>query len=165
MITQEELKEKLSYEPETGIFTWITKPAPCIKKGSIAGCINSDGYIVIRIASINYYAHRLAWLFMVGYFSKEQIDHKDGVPYNNAFSNLREATRFENSRNRKLSARNTSGYTGVCWSKNENKWIAFAHKNKSRLHLGYFEHKEDAIKERKKYALNNYGEFLREDFL
>lgn len=68
------------------------------------------------------------------------VDHVDGDGLNNQRSNLRLVTQGQNSLNRKrLSTTNKSGYTGVYWSKQKNKWHALiAFRNDKTVHLGFF---------------------------
>jgi len=48
MITQQELKELLHYNPETGIFTWKVSTARRVSSGDVAGTKRKDGYIQIK---------------------------------------------------------------------------------------------------------------------
>ena len=76
-LTQDRLKELLHYDPDTGVFTWIQKPAPRGRAiiGSVAGGLKQHGYITIGINQREYYAHRLAWLYVYGEWPEDQIDH------------------------------------------------------------------------------------------
>ena len=47
-LTQEELKELLRYNPDTGVFTWVKPVSKRIKVGTIAGSDN-DGSTTIVI--------------------------------------------------------------------------------------------------------------------
>ena len=79
-LTPEQIKELLSYDPETGDFTWIKKlsgRANQIVVGSKAGNISDQGYIRIYIGRANYRAHRLAWFFVHGEMPPI-IDHING---------------------------------------------------------------------------------------
>lgn len=58
-LTVDQIKELLEYDPITGVFRWKSSRRG-VSAGSIAGAINSDGYIVIRIYRVLYYGHRLA---------------------------------------------------------------------------------------------------------
>ncbi|MEI7998669.1 MAG: HNH endonuclease [Candidatus Omnitrophota bacterium] len=160
MITQEQLKEILHYDPETGSFTWA-KSGRRIKIGKVAGGLEKGGYIRIRIFGKMYFAHRLAWLYMTGSFPPELIDHDNGNPSDNRFVNLREATRSENQANRGKTKANASGFKGVYWDKKAKKWkaqIGFESKTK---YLGLFDTKEEAHDVYKKAADNLHGKFAR----
>ena len=68
-LTQEELKRLLNYDPKTGIFVWKIYRNYNAKIGDIAGNTNATtGYINIKINNKSYSAHRLAWLYVYGYF-------------------------------------------------------------------------------------------------
>jgi hypothetical protein len=131
-ITQEELKSKLYYDSDTGIFTWI-------KSNKIAGYSREDGYSFIRLPNKLYRTHKLAWLYMYGKISKKEIDHIDGNPKNNAINNLRLCTSSQNKYNTKLRKDNTIGIKGVYWYKKSQKWHVKLNYNKKHLHLGYFQ--------------------------
>jgi hypothetical protein len=56
----------LTYNQETGVFTWKTETAAGHglghRAGDIAGTVSGRGYLVVRIKGVPCYAHRLAWL-------------------------------------------------------------------------------------------------------
>lgn len=137
-LTQSRLKELLAYDPATGVFTWRIS-GHGVSVGKIAGCLAATGYRRIRIDSRNYQSHRLAWLYMTGDWPAAEIDHINGVRDDNRLTNLREATRKENSQNLGISPKNTSGFPGVHWNKQRRKWQAIIGKNGMRKHLGYFD--------------------------
>lgn len=99
-LTQERLKELFDYDPTTGIFK--TKVARGkVPAGRAYGSHNNE-YVQIWVETRGYAAHRLAWLYVHGYFPKAplEIDHIDRQKNNNRIANLREVTRSENRRNR-----------------------------------------------------------------
>jgi len=137
-LTQDELKRQLDYVPLTGIFKWKVSNSNRVQIGDIAGCKNKDGYIVVRINKRRYYAHRLAWLYVYGYFPENQIDHKYRNPSNNKIDNLREVSQTCNLRNQNKYKNNKSGVTGVSWSKELNKWYSQIAVNKKIIYLGIY---------------------------
>jgi hypothetical protein len=143
-LTQERLKELLTYDPETGVFVWVTRPSKSIKVGDVAGSFRPDGYRQIQIDGAQFRAHRLAWLYMTGTFPPDQIDHIDRNPTNNQFTNLRAVTGSENQHNSGKPKDNTSGYRGVSYDKRDKKWRASIRLNNVLKNLGYFPTPEEA---------------------
>jgi len=162
MITQKELKKILNYNPDTGIFTWLIRPSQSVRSGSIAGHIEVSGYSRIRINKKMHSSHRLAFLYMLGYFPKNYADHINGNRSDNRWSNLREATRQQNQCNQKLSSRNTSGYKGVVWVEKRNKWRAMISMFGTMKHIGHYDNVLDAAKAYEDAARNHHGAFYRE---
>lgn len=101
MITQSELKQKLDYNPETGIFTYkqVSKYSHRVKVGDVAGYLNDKGYLTIMMDGKRYTMHRLAHLYMTGSFPEESIDHINRVKTDNRWENLRPATSRQNAEN------------------------------------------------------------------
>jgi hypothetical protein len=95
-LTQEDLKKFLHYDPETGVFTWIAKPAKKIVVGTVAGNPLPNGYLRISLNKKEQYSHRLAWLYSYGHMPPDQIDHINGVRDDNRLTNLRLANQGEN---------------------------------------------------------------------
>jgi hypothetical protein len=140
----EEMKQYLSYDPETGHFTWIKhKPYSTFKVGDIASGLNR-GYIHIKFNSKQYRAGRLAWLFTHGKWPNNHIDHIDGNRSNNKINNLRDVTKHENQFNI-TKVRAKSGYIGAYKTK-FGKWQARIRVNKKTLALGTFDTPELASK-------------------
>lgn len=154
MLTQERLKELLDYDEFTGAFTWKQNKSRLAKIGDKAGHINNIGYIYIQIDGVCYRAHRLAWLYVNGKFPCGQIDHINGVKYDNSIKNIRIATDSENQKNRKRPANNKTGFTGIRFCK--GKYRVSIGVNGEDLHIGYFKDIEVAIKARKE-AEEKYG--------
>ena len=146
-LSQDRLKEILDYDKETGIFTWLLSKGRA-KSGDVAGTHQKSGYIQIQIDGINYKAHRLAFLFVVGFLPENYVDHYDRCPSNNIWSNLREVSQQCNLRNSKVSCNNTSGVTGVSWNKACGKWQAYIVIDNKLKHQGYFKNLDDAARAR-----------------
>lgn len=150
--------ELLSYNPESGLFTWNVSRGSN-SRGSVAGNINKvHGYVLVGIEGKVYRAHCLAFLYMTGRIPKV-IDHIDNVVSNNSWANLREANYFTNGYNSLMQSNNTSGVKGVSLNKRTGKWLARIRVNGSRICLGTFEKLSDAeaaiVSARNKY----HGEF------
>lgn len=138
-LTQVELKRILHYDPDTGIFTWrISRRAGTARAGTVAGHVNTKGYVVIKIKSRGYKAHRLAFLYMKGYFPEHQVDHKLGARADNSWSGLRHATQTCNSQNRGMNKNNSSGFPGVTWEKAEEKWVSQIQINRKGVKVGRY---------------------------
>lgn len=73
-------------------------------------------------------------------------DHIDGDKLNNQKRNLRNCTVMENSWNQKLNARNTSGYKGVHFHNQNQKYQARIVVDGKKISLGMFEDIKDAAK-------------------
>lgn len=139
-VTQTLVHELLSYEPETGSFTWNIQRRGKKPADGFAGSVNKiSGYRVINIDRTEYKAHRLAWLYMTGKWPVEFIDHKNGDRSDNRWCNLREATHSQNMRNRGVLPTNTSGLKGVVWHKRQKKWCAQSKLNGKNIYLGSFD--------------------------
>lgn len=153
ILTQDRLRALLAYDPDTGIFTWITPTSNRVKKGAVCACKDKHGYVVIRLDSRLYKAHQLAWLYMFGEFAKE-LDHINRVPHDNRIVNLRIASRSEQMHNAGMLRNNTSGVKGVSWHKTAKKWHVRIWSNGVCHSFGYFDSLELAKKERDaKYSL------------
>lgn len=159
MITQEELKELLHYDSETGVFTWITSPNRRMKAGSIAGALQ-NGYVVIKVKGYTYYrAHKLAFLYMTGEFPSDQVDHVNRVKNDNRWENLRQCTHQQNTFNRKRRTNTSSGYNGVYRDGTSNKWTAGITVSGRYIRLGLFVNKVVASRVYESYLKKFHGEF------
>jgi hypothetical protein len=163
-LTVERLKELLSYDSESGVFTWNVSVGS-VRAGALAGyvCLNKRGkpYHKIRIERSNYLIHRLAWLYVHGAWPKHEVDHKDGNGLNNRIANLRDATHSQNQRNRGAQSNNPSGLKGVSWHKRDRKWRAQITINGKRKTLGSFRTPDAAHAAYERACIQEYGEYAR----
>lgn len=161
MISHEELKRHLSYDPETGVFTRKISNTASVTVGDEAGTM-CTGYLRIMVCGKRYLAHRLAWFYMTGKPANCLIDHINGDRTDNRFSNLRLANRSQNGMNRNIQRNNKSGYPGACWHKNLCKWTVSFKKNKKQVHVGCFDDLDEAISASMMARAENFGEFARQ---
>jgi hypothetical protein len=143
MLTQERLKEVLCYNPMTGVFT-RAKAVKQTKIGDIAGSRNTKGYLHIMIDNKFYTAHRMAFLYMLGYFPESDVDHKNGVRDDNRWCNLRSVSRSCNMQNCKIRSSNWSGFNGVTWSARDKKWRSQITISDRHIYLGSHDDKISA---------------------
>lgn len=161
MICADELREILTYDNMTGVFTRRVM-AGHIKAGSIAGNPDKDGYLRVCLKGGYYKCHRLAWLYMYGEWPDGEVDHINGIRTDNRVSNLRVVSRKENMKNAACPKTNTSGFIGVTWDKSRSKWAAKIMVDQKCLNLGRFDSIDEAISARQeaelKYAFHqNHG--------
>lgn len=162
MLTGKRLRELLHYDVDTGVFTWIAPTSNRIKVGSTASCKDAYGYTVIRINSILYKAHRLAWLYCFDELPILALDHINGIKDDNRLDNLREASSQDNCRNRCIQSNNTTGYIGVTYYPTSNKYRASITINKKSIHIGYYDTAEQASIAYQLKAKELFGVFKHE---
>jgi hypothetical protein len=130
------------------------------KKGQVAGCLNADGYIVVRVDSVLFLAHRIVYAMTHGEWPV-QVDHINCIKSDNSPANLRAATNGQNKHNCGLNSKNTSGVKGVYWHKINRNWHAQIWKDGKAINLGSHDDLELAelvvSEARRKY----HGEFAR----
>lgn len=138
-VNLERLREVLTYDPASGVFTWRKTLSARAVAGKEAGTVNPRGYRVIRVDRQGVAAHRAAWLMTYGVPPSGVIDHIDGNPSNNRIQNLRDVSQFENTRNCKVGSNNRSGYPGVYLNKTTQKWYAQIGHDFKTINLGTFQ--------------------------
>lgn len=159
MLTQDQLREALHYDPDTGVFTRARNSYKA-RASDVAGHNGRDGYSYIRVHSKKYLAHRLAWLYVHGEWPT-RIDHRDLNRGNNAIANLRICTQSENMHNIHAPRHNTSGVKGVCFDTANGKWMASIYVQGKFKNLGRYLSKDDAASAYAQAARHHFGDFAR----
>ena len=147
VLTQEEVRKQLDYNPETGELRWKERKKGR-RVGEVVGSTNGAGYSRTCINKKLYYTHRLVWLWVYGYFPENDIDHIDRDKLNNRLSNLREVSRTCNLRNSGMGSNNKSGVTGVCWYAGYGKWESYITAANKKKRFGYHEDLTEAVAHR-----------------
>jgi hypothetical protein len=130
-LTHEILLSLIHYDPETGVVT---------KRGKTEWCQQKHGHKLVSIGGTSYKAHRLAWFYMTGSWPVNHIDHIDGDPTNNKWSNLRDVTRSQNLRNQRRTKRADCGVY-----KQKNRWVVSLREAGRLQFHGSFMNRDDAI--------------------
>lgn len=164
------LHQRLDYNPLTGVFVWNRKIECDGHARTWNGKFANDlaghwkdylesKYLIIKVGSVAFHAHRIAWKMTFDEAPPVFIDHIDRNTQNNRISNLRLATRYENRQNLSVHASNSSGAIGVTWNERTQKWTVRIRANDESYYLGRFYNKEEAIAVRRKAELELFGEF------
>lgn len=150
--------EYFRYENETGkLFLKKKRNGSKSEVGDEVGYKSSKrrNYKTIRIQGNYILLHRLIWFCETG----EQpniIDHINGIEDDNRLCNLRNTSQQKNCTNKKKYKNNKSGYVGVFYNKENEKWRVIIKVDKKQKHIGYFLTIEEAIEARKKAEIE-YG--------
>ena len=153
--SQKKLQELFDYRDRQ--LYWKERIHSSIDLSKPAGCIDTQGYRLIKIEGKLYQAHRLVWKYHYGKDPKEFIDHIDGNRSNNNIKNLREATNQQNGFNRGPQKNNKLGIKGV--RKKGNKYTAAISINGKVKHLGMFFTIEEARLAREEAEKKLFKEF------
>ena len=161
---KEVLEELLTYDPETGVFTWKWRPEHYFQnhaaywawnqkhKNKRAGCVNPEGYRQIRILDTVLQENRLAYYWVHGE-QPQDVDHKNGVVDDNRICNLRGGSHKANQRNMKLRKDSKSGYTGI---REVRGRFQVRNWNGTREQSKTFDTLEEAIAFREAYMTKHY---------
>lgn len=132
----------LDYVPKEGAFYWRVTVSPRGVAGTRAGRVNSLGRAQIGYGGRLYFTHKLVWLFETGVWP-DMLDHIDGNPLNNSFSNLRLTTTKLNGQNQRR-PHGKNPYIGVSWHKKVKKFYACIKLDGRKINLGKFDTPEAA---------------------
>lgn len=153
------LSQYFSYNPDTGVITWLKKSATNSKyktddiAGSVWGEEGRDAkYLIIHFKGSNIRAHRLAWTLYHQHEPKGIIDHINRDGLDNRISNLRDVNHSENMHNCKKSKNNTTGVTGVYKYDDNGRYqsrITIDGNTKAKL----FNSKQEAVAQRIRWEL------------
>ena len=160
MITQKILKEYFDYQNGDLIRIKATRSQSTGKKAGWITLCNGRQYRKMSFSHKTYYVHRMIFLWHHGYQPK-YIDHINTNSLDNRIENLREATQSQNCANQNIKKNNTSGFKGVKYRKDLNKWSASVMVNRKNIALGCFETIDQAVEAYKNGAEKYFGEFAR----
>ena len=158
-VTQQELAERLSYDPISGHLTWIAKGnSRKVVVGSRAGSVSPHGHRVIRFNGFLYPEHHIIWRLHFGVWPTGHLDHGNHNEQDNSLRNLKDVSQGTNNKNQSLRNDNSTGHMGI-WVNKQNSRKKFmsevTHEGK-RVHLKSHYTLEEAIAERKA-VLEQYG--------
>ena len=169
-INQKIVREFLHYDPMTGEFVWNTRNRKWFKSsrdckawntlysqkltGSLRIC-NRKQYKTISLFAKNYYTHRLAFMYMIGEWPENQVDHINGDGTDNRWENLREVDVIGNARNTRIPSGNQSGVIGVSWCNTHKRWRSTIVINKRQIHLIITDDFDEAVAVRKAAELKH----------
>ena len=172
-ITADALRAALHFEPETGVFTWRgnadrsrswnTRYASTRAGGEWTVPKTGRRYWRVKIGDRLYLAHRLAWLYVHGEWPGQglDIDHINGDGLDNRIANLRLATRSQNIANSKAHRDNATGFKGVSFNREKQKFEAYIYHDGRQRSLGYHDTAEEAHAAYCHAAREVFGEFAR----
>lgn len=156
MLTASRARDLLSYDPETGCLWWKPRAREAFScdgafnvHKSHAGKLTAQGvscggYRRVAIDGHRYLAHRVIWLMMTGEWPCDLIDHVNLDRSDNAWRNLRLATKQENAQN--IAGAHKDSRSGVlgAYMHSSGRWHARIRAYGRTHSLGYFETAADA---------------------
>lgn len=164
--TAHDLNEIIEYDTYAEIILYNIKNIECgraiINKHNVDKVkkykwyLRPDGYVATNNCDDQYvYLHHL----ILGTDLELYRDHEDRNRLNNLENNLRLANWSDNSINKSITSRNTSGRVGVHWAKDQELWCASIGYKKEHKNLGYFSDFNEAVKVREEAEKKYFGEY------
>lgn len=142
MLTYEEVSELLEYRPDVGgsCLVWKRSSGRAFlgkRAGSpVTKLEPKRSYWRVKVLGKLRCAHHLVWLLNTKEWPSKHVDHINGNPADNMYSNLRLCSRSENLQNQSINRKSISGYIGA--HPRGNKWVSEIMVDGTRVFLGYF---------------------------
>ena len=168
------LCECFDLNADTGVLIWKIRPrahfpttqgwnstnAQCA--GKVAGCTYGDSYPVVGLNGQVWLCHLIVWALAHGSHKPTNldIDHINGNRSDNRPLNLRVVPHVENQQNRRINSNNTSGVSGVFFSRSHGLWVSTAGDGKKPALRAYSKTFDDAVRKRREYIESNYPGFV-----
>lgn len=157
MMTHDELKSLLRYDPETGKFYWIKSRVACRSGDQCGSYSKALGYNLVGFKYKSYRANRLAFFYMTGRWPAGHVDHINGDSSDDRWCNLRECTPQQNAYN----SRPRGAVKGISWDTAREKWLAQARIGGVKKNLGRFDCFGKAVQRHRIARKAAHGEFYR----
>jgi hypothetical protein len=156
-----DLSTVFSYDPKTGVIRWEISPRLNVLAGKVAGCVDRNGYRIIRYLGFGFKAHRIAWMLHYGEWPIDQVDHINMIRDDNRIANLRNADPSQNRLNSRAQSNNSHGSKGVAWDAQKQRWVARIMVQGKRMKIGRYRTREEAARAYASAAEKLAGEFAR----
>ena len=101
------------------------------------GSIDKDGYLIIKVKSKQFKAHRIVWLLNYGHFPKSELDHINRNKLDNRIENLRESNRTQQNRNKDKKVNKETGEIGIYIDKTKGLKKKYATKINNKTYRFY----------------------------
>lgn len=156
------LEQLFDYDAASGVLFWRERPRDMFGSnmqfhrwngayaGKPAGRVTASGYRSVKVQGEAFQAHRIIWKLATGQEPGE-IDHINRDKLDNRLSNLREASRSVNMKNKGRHPKNTSGHKHIVWFPRLKKWmVQLSVPGKGQRQLAYCDTIEEALMERER---------------
>lgn len=173
LLTHDFLLENFRYDPASKDLWW-GKPGPKRRLDLPVGAIAMRGrpggrktyYLAVGISPMpgvyeKHYAHELIFFYMTGRWAYPEVDHENRDGLDNRWSNLREATRSEQSANRIVRPDKLKGAYRVAGSSSTRRWFSHIRKNGKKIYLGCFDTEQEAHDAFVEASKKMHGKFHR----
>lgn len=120
-----------------GVLYWKVRKSRNTHANSPAGCLNSKGYLQVKVDGYAFRVHRIIYLLQTGAWPNGEIDHINGDKTDNRMENLYACTTRQNQQNRAVHRKGK--LPGVYFNKGSKKWGACIQINGKTKHLGYYQ--------------------------
>jgi hypothetical protein len=131
--------DNFTYNPKTGIILRNDR------KNS-TGSLDKNGYLILKIKTKQFKAHRVAWFLYHKEWPKNVIDHINGSKLDNRIENLRDASHYQNVMNKPFMPNKNTGAVGIYIDKTDGLKKKFAFKKDGKTYRFYTV--EEAIKQK-----------------
>jgi hypothetical protein len=145
----QQVRTLFNYDPITGWLTWRVRPSNGTYAGTRAGtnAYSGKGQTTPHCRQVKIYGElyieaHIIWLWVTGKAPRHEVDHIDTDPFNNVWTNLREADDSQNNYNR-------HGHKAGClkwawYDKRKNKYQSRVVANGVKYWIGYFNTEQEA---------------------
>ena len=146
----EYLRQRIKVDTEKGVVTWVDATRHHKElNGLEAGCSRRSShhnkrYWYVKIDSLALKRSHIVFLFGVGHWPVNQVDHINGNSLDDRITNLRGATSTQNAWNHKHRAKQSPTPMGVRQTKS-GRYQARIACNKKQIAIGTFETAEQAF--------------------